>query len=87
MELGQKLKEVRLTERLTQTEICELTGVKMETWKAYEYARSKSVSSIELLKVTMHPRFKKYALWLMTDETAPECGQISAVVSDTAGDA
>ncbi|TWC14758.1 hypothetical protein FBY06_12549 [Pseudomonas sp. SJZ085] len=80
MELGLKLKEVRLTERLTQTEICDITGIKLETWKGYEYGRRASVSSIELLKVTMHPRFKKYALWLVTDEVAPECGQISPVI-------
>lgn len=81
MELGQKLKEVRLTERLTQVEICELTGIKLSTWKGYEYATRKEVSAIELLKLTMNPRFKKYALWLVTDETAPECGQISPVIA------
>lgn len=80
MELGLKLKEVRLTERLTQAEICEMTGVYLNTWKGYEYGRSKSVSSLELLKITMHPRFKKYALWLVTDDVAPECGQISPVI-------
>lgn len=80
MELGQKLKEVRLTERLTQTEMCEATGIKLGTWKGYEYGTRKEVSSVELLKVTMHPRFKKYALWLVTDEVAPECGQISPVI-------
>jgi len=80
MELGLKLKEVRLTERLTQAEICEMTGIYLNTWKGYEYGRSKSVSSVELLKITMHPRFKKYALWLVTDEVAPECGQISPVI-------
>lgn len=80
MDLGSKLKEVRLTERLTQSEMCDITGIKMETWKGYEYGRSKSVSSTELLKVTMHARFKKYALWLVTDETAPEIGQISPVI-------
>ncbi len=81
MELGQKLKEVRQAERLTQGEICELAGISLPTWKGYEYGKSKAISSIELLKVTMHPRFKKYALWLVTDETAPECGQISPVLS------
>ncbi|ENQ7791698.1 transcriptional regulator [Pseudomonas aeruginosa] len=80
MELGLKLKEVRLTERLTQAEICEITGIYLNTWKGYEYGRSKTVSSAELLKITMHPRFKKYALWLVTDETAPACGQISPVI-------
>lgn len=80
LELGQKLKEVRLTERLTQSEMCEVVGVKLETWKGYEYGRRASVSSTELLKVTTHPRFKKYALWLVTDEIAPECGQISPLI-------
>lgn len=77
MEMGQKLKEVRLAERLTQGEICELAGISLPTWKGYEYGKSKSVSSVELLKITMHPRFKKYALWLVTDDVAPECGQVS----------
>lgn len=80
MELGQKLKEVRLTERLTQSEMSEVTGIKLGTWKGYEYGARKEVSSVELLKITMHPRFKKYALWLVTNETAPECGQISPVI-------
>lgn len=80
MDLGEKLKEVRLTERLTQTEICEIVGINLNTWKGYEYVRSKSVSSVELLKITMHPRFKRYALWLVTDEVAPEVGQISPII-------
>lgn len=80
MDLGSKLKEVRLTERLTQSEICEIAGINVATWKGYEYGRSKTVSSAELLKITMHPRFKKYALWLVTDEVAPEAGQISPMI-------
>ncbi|MCU7215129.1 MULTISPECIES: helix-turn-helix domain-containing protein [Pseudomonas] len=80
MELGQKLKEIRLTERLTQSEICEVTGIKLGTWKGYEYGARKEVSSGELLKITTHPRFMKYALWLVTDQTAPDCGQISPVI-------
>lgn len=81
MNLGLKLKEVRLTERLTQSEICHLTGINLETWKGYEYGRSKSVSSVELLKVTTHVRLKKYALWLVTDETAPGCGQVTPLIA------
>lgn len=85
MDLGQKLKEVRLAERLTQGEICELAGISLPTWKGYEYGKSKSISSIELLKVTGHPRFKKYALWLVTGDTAPACGQISPVLGEADG--
>ncbi|MCU1740047.1 MULTISPECIES: DNA-binding transcriptional regulator [unclassified Pseudomonas] len=80
MDLGSKLKEIRHTERLTQTEFGELTGIKLETLKSYEYGRSKSVSSVELLKVTTHPRFEKYALWLVTGKTCSECGQITPLI-------
>ncbi|MEN1557640.1 XRE family transcriptional regulator, partial [Pseudomonas aeruginosa] len=30
-----------------------------------------------LTKVLGHERFKKYTLWLMIGETAPECGQVA----------
>jgi hypothetical protein len=36
-----------------------------------------SIGSDILLKITQHPRFAKYTLWLMTDKTAPEAGQIA----------
>lgn len=78
MNLGEKLRLIRTRERLTQLEICEVTGIKLGTWKGYEYGARKEVSSVELLKITTHPRFIKYALWLVTDQTAPACGQISA---------
>ncbi|WP_338522439.1 helix-turn-helix transcriptional regulator [Pseudomonas batumici] len=83
MELGIKLKEIRLTERLGQREFCELTGIKLETLKSYEYGRSKSVNSVELLKVTTHPQFEKYALWLVTGKTCSECGQITPLIGGT----
>ncbi|MOA28275.1 hypothetical protein D3C78_1492040 [compost metagenome] len=81
MELFEKLKAIRLREGLTQMELCQETGINISTWKSYELMRRKEVSSLELLKLTKHPRFMKYALWLVTDTTAPPCGQISAVQS------
>lgn len=77
MSLGEKLKLIRTRERLTQHEVSEITGIKFETWKSYEYGRSKTVASSELLKITQHPQFTKYTMWLMTDQTIPEAGQIS----------
>lgn len=79
MTLGEKLKLVRKHQQLTQAGVCELAGIKLETWKSYEYGRRGSVSSTELLKVTQHPRFSQYTLWLMTGRTIPEAGQISPV--------
>ncbi|MEZ0507314.1 helix-turn-helix domain-containing protein [Pseudomonas sp. Env-44] len=79
MSIGEKLKLIRMREQLTQTEMCEATGIRLETWKGYEYGRRKTAASSELLKVTQHPQFTKYTLWLMTDQTIPEAGQISPV--------
>lgn len=77
MELAEKLKAIRLKEGLTQSELCEATGINLSSYKKYELALRTEVSSIALLKITNHPRFKKYVLWLMTGDTAPESGQIS----------
>lgn len=81
MELFEKLKVIRQAEGLTQMQLCEATGINISTWKSYELQRRKEVSSLELLKITNHARFKKYTLWLMTGEVAPECGQISPLGS------
>lgn len=77
MELFEKLRAIRQAEGLTQAQLCAVTGINLSTWKSYELQRRKEVSSLELLKITGHPQFKKYTLWLMCDEAAPECGQVS----------
>lgn len=79
MELAEKLKAIRLKEGLTQAELCEATGISLSSYKKYELALRIEVSSVALLKITRHQRFKKYVLWLMADEIAPSCGQVSAV--------
>lgn len=77
MALAEKLKAIRLREGLTQSELCEATGLSLSSYKKYELALRLEVSSIALLKITNHARFKKYTLWFMTGDTAPDCGQIS----------
>ncbi|MCR2507331.1 transcriptional regulator, partial [Salmonella enterica] len=34
-----------------------------------------------VLQVTNAPQFQKYTLWLMTDKTAPEAGQIAPALA------
>ena len=77
MELAEKLKAIRIGEGLTQTQLCEATGINLSTYKKYELSLRTEISSIALLRITNNPRFKKYTLWLMTDEIAPACGQVS----------
>ena len=77
MELSTKLKAVRQKEGLTQMEFCELLGISISTYKKQEMSLRAEVSTAVLLKITHHPRFEKFALWLMTDKTCTECGQVS----------
>ncbi|ALY08247.1 TPA: helix-turn-helix transcriptional regulator [Pseudomonas aeruginosa] len=79
MELAEKLKAIRLKEGLTQAELCDATGIALSSYKKYELGLRVEVSSIALLKIAGHERFKKYVLWLMTGDTAPKCGQVSPV--------
>ena len=77
MDLAIKLKAIRRTEGVTQSEFCERVGISLSTYKKYE-ASMFEMGYGALCKVTNHPNFKKYTLWLMTGDTASECGQVSA---------
>lgn len=78
LEIPEKMRAIRAREGLTQAQFCELVGMNLSSWKKYELAVA-DMGLMQFLKVTKHTRFKKYALWLSTDEVAPECGQISPV--------
>ncbi|HHQ6595552.1 TPA: helix-turn-helix domain-containing protein [Serratia fonticola] len=75
--LGSKVREIREAEGLSREEFSALTGVPAGSLKRYETERIKSIGSNFLLKITRNGKFKKYTLWLMTDDIAPEIGQIS----------
>lgn len=78
MDITAKMKAIRAKEGLTQTEFCELVEISISSWKKYDAAIT-DMGLTPFLKVANHPRFKKYALWLVTGEVAPESGQISPV--------
>lgn len=80
-DVGTKIREIRDAEGLTRDEFAELTGVPAGNLKRYETQRIKSIGSEFLLKITMNDRFKKYTMWLMTGDIAPEIGQISPALS------
>lgn len=75
MDMRAKLKALRKKEGLTQVAFCALLGISLSTFKKQETFRT-DISSAVLLKITQHPRFQKFTLWLMTDKTCPACGQI-----------
>lgn len=77
MDLSAKLKAVRRAEGLTQMDFCSLLGISISTYKKQEMSLRAEVSAAVLLKITHHPQFEKFALWLVTDKICNECGQIS----------
>ncbi|MFJ2384590.1 helix-turn-helix domain-containing protein [Pseudomonas protegens] len=78
MDLASKLKAIRAKEGVTQSEFCELVGFSISTYKKYESSLFE-MGFTALSKVVNHPRFMKYTLWLMIEQTAPESGQVSPV--------
>lgn len=74
--MGEKFRLIREAEGMTRQEFADCVGLPYGTVTNYE-VRGKQVTEGALLKVTKHPKFKKYAYWLSTDETMPEVGQIS----------
>ncbi|AZC72337.1 helix-turn-helix transcriptional regulator [Pseudomonas chlororaphis] len=78
MDLPAKMKAIRAKEGLTQSEFCEMLEISISSWKKYD-AGITDMGLAPFLKVANHPRFKKYALWLVTGDVAPESGQVSPV--------
>ncbi|WP_299138138.1 helix-turn-helix domain-containing protein [uncultured Vibrio sp.] len=76
MNIGKKIKAIRIAEGLKREEISNLTSIPRGTVRNIEQGVGRP-SSETLEKITKHERFKKYAFWLMTDETLPESGQIA----------
>jgi transcriptional regulator with XRE-family HTH domain len=80
MNLAQKLRAIRKAEGLTQSKFCEISGIALGTLKNYEGGHQEPGIQV-IMQVTNTTQFEKYTLWLMTDKTAPEAGQISPVVA------
>lgn len=67
IDVSEKLKLIRESERLNRKEFSELTGVAYSSLSSYE-SRSKNAGVEAIMKVLQHPRFTKYTLWFMTDQ-------------------
>lgn len=76
MELREKIKAIRNKVGETQTDFAESLSIPLSTLKKYESGHS-NIALPVISKITQHQVYKKFALWLLTDEVAPESGQIS----------
>ncbi|EEB5698568.1 helix-turn-helix domain-containing protein [Salmonella enterica] len=77
---AEKLTQIRKAEGLTQAKLAEETGISLGSIKNYESGQ-KEVGLLIVSKITNHPRFEKYTLWLMNDKTNEAAGQISPSLS------
>ncbi|HGH2723224.1 TPA: helix-turn-helix domain-containing protein [Salmonella enterica subsp. enterica serovar Saintpaul] len=80
MKIAEKIKAIRKAEKLTQVKFCEISGLALGTLKNYEGGHAEPGLGV-VMKITNTPQFQKYTLWLMTDKTAPQAGQIAPVLA------
>jgi transcriptional regulator with XRE-family HTH domain len=80
IDVSEKLKLMRESERLNRREVSDLTGVPYSSLSSYE-SRSKNAGVESIMKILQHPRFTKYTMWFMTDQIAPEAGQIAPALA------
>ena len=78
MKIGEKIKLIREVEGLKRAEFCQLIDMTVDSLKGYE-ARNRNIGYDNLIKITQHPRFEKYSLWIVSDKTAIESGQIAPI--------
>ncbi|MDE1489869.1 helix-turn-helix domain-containing protein [Xenorhabdus bovienii] len=80
IDYGKKLREIRKAEKLTQKSMSDITGIALSAIRNYE-TQDVSVGISIVERVLAVDIFRKYTLWLMTDTTAPEAGQVSPALA------
>lgn len=81
MHAGKKIRAIRESEGLTREEFSGLLDIPIGTMRRYETGRIENIGGEVLFKITNHPRFKKYTMWLMTGDTNEYYGQVSPALS------
>mgnify|MGYP000571976530 CR=1 FL=1 len=72
---GLKLKLIRESLNLSQVKFCEMLDLGLSGYKKYELGSEPGGNAIK--KIANHPKTKMYFMWLFTDETNPDAGQIA----------
>ncbi|MDX7987688.1 helix-turn-helix transcriptional regulator [Xenorhabdus sp. 12] len=78
--ISEKLSLMRESERLNKKQFAEITGVPYTSLTYYESGRTTPPTDVTM-KILSHPRFSKYTMWFMTDQIAPEAGQIAPALA------
>ncbi|WP_192034340.1 helix-turn-helix domain-containing protein [Pantoea agglomerans] len=80
VEMSEKLKLIRDSERLRSKQVAELIGVNYGTYNGYELGKAK-MSLDSAIKMFRHPRFHKYQNWFLYDSIDPAKGQIAPALA------
>ncbi|MBF1996578.1 helix-turn-helix transcriptional regulator [Serratia symbiotica] len=80
MLIAEKLKAIRSAEGLSQSQFCKIMEIPISTLKKLEGGYNEPGWNT-LTKLTQHPLFEKYTMWLMTGKTATQAGQIAPPLS------
>ncbi|HED0218617.1 TPA: helix-turn-helix transcriptional regulator [Salmonella enterica subsp. enterica serovar Muenchen] len=78
--ISAKIVLLRKSEYLSRQQLADLTGIPYGTLSYYESGRSTPPTDV-MMKILQTPQFTKYTLWFMTDQTAPESGQIAPALA------
>ena len=74
-----KIRKIRESKGYNRTEFEEITGVLAKTWANIELGKQKANEDHLKAITNVWPEF---ALWLLTDQTIPEAGQISPEIEE-----
>lgn len=80
IDYAKKLLQLRTAEKLTQRQFAEIANIPLNTIQKYEPGHQPARAEL-VERVIQVEAFKKYALWLMTDQTAEIAGQIAPPLS------
>lgn len=78
--IGDKIKLIRESERLNRKQLAEIVDIPYSSLSYYESGRTTPDVTV-VMKLLNHSRFKKYLMWFMSEEIAPESGQIAPVLA------
>jgi len=82
---GKKIIEIKDAEGLTRPELCEIVDVPIATMRSLDSPSSKSIPKYDIVQ-KICKAFPQSTLWLMTDQTNPEAGQISPAIKKAQND-
>ncbi|MDR5611224.1 MULTISPECIES: helix-turn-helix transcriptional regulator [unclassified Arsenophonus] len=80
MSIAEKIKIIRESERLNRRQLAEMVNIPYSSLTYYETGRT-TPDTYVTMKILSHPKFLKYTMWFMTNEIAPESGQIAPALA------